>query len=62
MRAVSPFEKIKENDKPTLDDANRTFRTRLVVFWLTVNAGLSIAVSRLKDQHRTLYFQTLLWM
>lgn len=62
MRAVSAFEKVAEHDAPTLDDANRTFRTRLVVIWLSVNAGLCIAISRLKDQHRTLYFQALLWV
>lgn len=62
MRAVSDFEKVEDREAPTLDDANRTFRTRLVVIWLSVNAGLCIAVSRLKDQDRTIYFQALLWV
>ncbi|KAK9894719.1 glycosyltransferase family 2 protein [Cystobasidium minutum MCA 4210] len=62
MRAVSAFEKEEEKEMPTIDDANRTFRTRLVVTWLLVNAILCIAISRLPAIHRTIYFQVLLWI
>lgn len=31
-------------EKPTLDDQNKTFRTRLVAIWMLTNAGLAIAV------------------
>lgn len=62
MRAVSPFDTTEEEDKPTADDDNRTFRTRLVVLWLLVNAVLCIAIGRLPAVHRTLYFQVLLWV
>jgi len=62
MRAVSPFTNDEAPDPPTIDDANRTFRTRLVVIWLATNAGLCIAIGRLPAVHRTLYFQILLWI
>jgi chitin synthase len=62
MRAVAPFKEEEAEELPTADDANRTFRTRLVVTWLSVNAILCIAISRLPAIHRTIYFQVLLWM
>lgn len=62
MRAVAPFKEEEAAEKPTEDDANRTFRTRLVVTWLSVNAILTIAIGRLPAVHRTIYFQVLLWM
>lgn len=54
LRAVAPFKEEEAPEKPTIDDANRTFRTRLVVIWLATNAGLCIAIGRLPAVHRTL--------
>ena len=31
-------------EKPTLDDSNKTFRTRLVAVWMITNGGLALAV------------------
>ena len=62
MRAVSPFAAEGPGEEPTADDANRTFRTRLVLAWLGVNAILIVAISRLPAQDRTIYFQVILWM
>lgn len=40
--------KVKEvPEKPTLDDQNRTFRTRLVAFWMLSNAGLAVAIENI---------------
>ena len=33
--------------KPSMDDQNRTFRTRLVVFWMLTNAGLAVAIENI---------------
>jgi len=62
LRAVAPFSEPEAEEKPTIDDANRTFRTRLVVIWLVLNASLCIAVSHVAAWQRTIYFQTLLWI
>ena len=62
LRAVAQFAEVEENEAPSDDDQNKTFRTRLVVTWLTINAALCIAISRLPSEHRTIYFQVLLWM
>ena len=46
-RAVTKIE-IKEGlEKPSIDDQNKTFRTRLVVFWMLTNAGLVGAVENM---------------
>jgi chitin synthase len=34
-------------EKPTMDDENKTFRTRLVSFWMLSNATLAIAIENL---------------
>jgi hypothetical protein len=34
-------------EKPSMDDQNRTFRTRLVVFWMLTNAGLAVAIENI---------------
>ena len=47
QRAVTPLEENYRTDKPTLDDQNKTFRTRLVSFWMLTNAGLAVAVENL---------------
>jgi len=74
-RAVSKLPKESTVEKPTMDDKNRTFRTRLVAVWMLSNAALAIAIESLnglssgnqaKDntaleakQHT--YFSILLW-
>jgi len=74
-RAVSKLPKETTVEKPTMDDKNRTFRTRLVAIWMLSNAALAIAIESLnglasgnqaKDntaleakQHT--YFSILLW-
>ncbi len=46
-RALTKLEVKEEIEKPTMDDQNRTFRTRLVAFWMFSNAGLSVAIDML---------------
>lgn len=46
-RAVTKLEVKEEIEKPTMDDENRTFRTRLVAFWMLTNAGLAVAIENL---------------
>ncbi|KAI0796852.1 chitin synthase [Abortiporus biennis] len=46
-RALTKLEIKEVVEKPTMDDENRTFRTRLVAFWMITNAGLAVAVENL---------------
>jgi len=46
-RAVSKLDVKEVPEKPSLDDQNKTFRTRLVVFWMLSNAGLAMAIENL---------------
>lgn len=46
-RAVTKAEVKDEDEKPTMDDQNKTFRTRLVGFWMLSNAALSVAIENL---------------
>ncbi|GJE84976.1 glycosyltransferase family 2 protein [Phanerochaete sordida] len=46
-RAVTKLEVKEEVEKPTMDDENRTFRTRLVACWMLSNAGLAVAIENL---------------
>jgi chitin synthase len=46
-RAVTKLEVKEVPEKPSLDDQNRTFRTRLVVFWMLTNAGLAVAIENI---------------
>ncbi|KZT72530.1 glycosyltransferase family 2 protein [Daedalea quercina L-15889] len=46
-RAVTKLQVKEEIEKPTMDDENKTFRTRLVSFWMLTNAGLAITVENL---------------
>ena len=34
-------------EKPTMDDENKTFRTRLVAVWMISNAALAIAIENI---------------
>jgi chitin synthase len=46
-RAVTKVEVKEAPEKPSLDDQNKTFRTRLVVFWMLSNAGLAVAIENI---------------
>ncbi|KAI0082452.1 glycosyltransferase family 2 protein [Panus rudis PR-1116 ss-1] len=74
-RAVTKLETKEVVEKPTMDDENKTFRTRLVAFWMLTNAALSVTIATLnglpsgdekKDQEalrskQSFYFKVLLW-
>ncbi|ESK97608.1 chitin synthase [Moniliophthora roreri MCA 2997] len=46
-RAVTKIQTKEEIEKPTMDDQNKTFRTRLVAFWMLSNATLAVAIANL---------------
>jgi len=46
-RAITKLEVKEVIEKPTLDDQNKTFRTRLVACWMLSNAGLAIAIENI---------------
>jgi chitin synthase len=46
-RAVTQISVKEVPEKPTRDDENKTFRTRLVALWMLSNAGLAIAIENL---------------
>jgi chitin synthase len=46
-RAVTKIDVKEVPEKPSLDDQNKTFRTRLVVFWMLSNAGLAVAIENI---------------
>ena len=46
-RAVTKLEVKEVIEKPTMDDENKTFRTRLVAFWMLSNAALAVAIQSL---------------
>ncbi|KAJ3841463.1 class III chitin synthase [Lentinula raphanica] len=46
-RAITKVEVKEVIEKPTMDDENKTFRTRLVSFWMLSNAALAIAIETL---------------
>jgi len=75
-RAVSPFPRTSEESAPTMDDSNKTFRTRLVAFWLLTNAILVAVIMNLYSyrphekldtearegrQNQEIYFKVMLW-
>ena len=43
-RAMTRIETKEVREKPTMDDENKTFRTRLVAMWMVTNAGLAFAI------------------
>ena len=43
-RAITKIVQKEVPEKPTLDDQNKTFRTRLVSIWMLTNAALAIAI------------------
>ncbi|KAF8974317.1 glycosyltransferase family 2 protein [Flammula alnicola] len=52
-RAISKIEKKEVPEKPTLDDQNKTFRTRLVAVWMLTNAALAIAIENINGVQST---------
>lgn len=46
-RAVTKLEVKEEVEKPTMDDENKTFRTRLVACWMLSNAALALSIENL---------------
>jgi chitin synthase len=46
-RAITKIETKEVPEKPTLDDQNKTFRTRLVAIWMLSNATLAIAIENI---------------
>jgi len=46
-RAVTKVDVKDVPEKPSMDDQNRTFRTRLVGFWMLSNAGLAVAIENI---------------
>ena len=46
-RAITKVEVKEVAEKPTMDDENKTFRTRLVAFWMLSNALLAVTVENL---------------
>jgi chitin synthase len=46
-RAVTKLVEKEVVEKPTMDDQNKTFRTRLVAFWMLTNAALAVAIENI---------------
>lgn len=44
-RALTPYVAPKEENKKTLEDSYKSFRTRLVTFWIFSNALLAVAIT-----------------
>lgn len=45
QRAMRPVDVAEVHESRSIDDQNRTFRTRLVSIWLLTNGALVIAIS-----------------
>lgn len=72
-RALSPFVPVVEDEKKTLDDSYKSFRTRLVTAWIFMNAGLAAVITsdtfdqfgfsqaNVASKRTAKYFQALLW-
>lgn len=48
-RAITKINKKEVPEKPTLDDQNKTFRTRLVAVWMLTNATLAVAIENINS-------------
>jgi len=46
-RAITKVNNKEVPEKPTLDDENKTFRTRLVAVWMLSNAALAVAIENI---------------
>jgi chitin synthase len=75
-RALTKIEVKEVPEKPTMDDENKTFRTRLVAFWMLSNATLAVAVENINgletnsslladevalEKKQAYYFKFILW-
>ncbi|KAF8326625.1 glycosyltransferase family 2 protein [Cantharellus anzutake] len=74
-RATSKPKKDATVEKPTMDDENKTFRTRFVAAWMLSNAGLSVTIESLNglgsgnlttdektlQNKQHIYFSIILW-
>lgn len=50
-RAVAPMHaETGEREKPTMDDGNKTFRTRLLAIWLLTNGILTVAIENVNGE------------
>lgn len=45
-RALLPFQEPKTEEKKTLEDSYKSFRTRLVLSWIFSNAGLAVVITQ----------------
>ncbi|SGY21407.1 BQ5605_C016g08233 [Microbotryum silenes-dioicae] len=61
LRAIAKHDEVEEWALPTMEDRNKTFRTRFVAFWLLCNALLCVVISRLNSVVQARYFQVILW-
>jgi len=76
QRAMRPMDDVGEAvEKPTMDDENKTFRTRLVAFWCITNAALVVAIENVnglqdssaaaeaaeQQNKQSTYFKIILW-
>ena len=46
-RALTKDDVGEARERPTMDDENKTFRTRLVASWMLSNAALALAISNI---------------
>lgn len=46
-RALKKVKTKEVPEKPTLDDENKTFRTRLVAMWMLTNGALAVGISNI---------------
>ncbi|POV94369.1 hypothetical protein PSTT_16894 [Puccinia striiformis] len=53
-RAITPWSVTEVPEKPTEDDGNKTFRTRLVSVWMLSNAALSVAIANVNGLNKSL--------
>ncbi|KAJ5768587.1 Chitin synthase [Penicillium manginii] len=70
-RALTPFVPPVEHDEKSLEDSYKSFRTRLVTFWIFSNALLAVCItsesvdkfgfSNTATERSTRFFQALLW-
>lgn len=75
-RAIAPIHNVEVQEKPTMDDSNKTFRTRFIAFWLLTNGALTVAIENVNGYNKDLsqsqidkeqsnkqsiYFAVILW-